>query len=58
MKIYCKGCGELLGRFYMDKKIRCKKCGGENRYKRGTGSIVFISKKTLNRTTASGMTFS
>ena len=48
---------ELLGRFYTDKKIRCKKCGGENRYKRGTGSIVFISKKTLNRTTASGMTF-
>ena len=45
MKIYCKGCGELLGRFYTDKKIRCKKCGGENRYKRGTGSIVFISKK-------------
>lgn len=56
-KVFCKGCGALLGKFDSDTKFKCCKCGGENRYNHERNSIVFISKKLLRRETASGVTF-
>lgn len=54
----CKGCGKLLAMTDGNADIVCPRCGGLNKLNVETKNIVFISRKTRNRTTSSGMRFS